>query len=57
MWIGVGSRHENEKNSGAGYFLEHLAFKVRSCARSGTGLHGELFYVFHLRIALLLRRL
>lgn len=43
MWIGVGSRHEDEKNNGAGYFLEHLAFKVRRYARSGTGLRGELF--------------
>ncbi|XP_062441683.1 cytochrome b-c1 complex subunit 1, mitochondrial isoform X1 [Rhea pennata] len=35
VWIGVGSRHENEKNNGAGYFLEHLAFKgtkKRPCA-------------------------
>ncbi len=29
MWIGAGSRYENEKNNGAGYFVEHLAFKVR----------------------------
>lgn len=29
MWIDVGSRYETEKNNGAGYFLEHLAFKVR----------------------------
>lgn len=28
MWIDVGSRYETEKNNGAGYFLEHLAFKV-----------------------------
>uniref|UniRef100_A0A8D0GGB2 Cytochrome b-c1 complex subunit 1, mitochondrial n=1 Tax=Sphenodon punctatus TaxID=8508 RepID=A0A8D0GGB2_SPHPU len=27
VWLGVGSRYENEKNNGAGYFLEHLAFK------------------------------
>ncbi|XP_069062329.1 cytochrome b-c1 complex subunit 1, mitochondrial [Pleurodeles waltl] len=27
VWIGAGSRYENEKNNGAGYFLEHLAFK------------------------------
>ncbi|XP_074770704.1 cytochrome b-c1 complex subunit 1, mitochondrial [Athene noctua] len=35
VWIGVGSRHENKKNNGAGYFLEHLAFKgtkKRPCA-------------------------
>lgn len=29
VWIDVGSRYENEKNNGAGYFVEHLAFKVR----------------------------
>lgn len=28
VWIDAGSRHETEKNNGAGYFLEHLAFKV-----------------------------
>lgn len=28
VWIDVGSRYENEKNNGAGYFVEHLAFKV-----------------------------
>ncbi|XP_061312012.1 cytochrome b-c1 complex subunit 1, mitochondrial [Pezoporus flaviventris] len=27
VWIGVGSRYENEKNNGAGFFVEHLAFK------------------------------
>ncbi|XP_025931277.1 cytochrome b-c1 complex subunit 1, mitochondrial isoform X4 [Apteryx rowi] len=35
VWIRVGSRYENEKNNGAGYFLEHLAFKgtkKRPCA-------------------------
>lgn len=30
VWIDVGSRYENEKNNGAGYFVEHLAFKVSS---------------------------
>lgn len=29
VWIDVGSRYETEKNNGAGYFVEHLAFKVR----------------------------
>ena len=29
VWIDVGSRYENEKNNGGGYFVEHLAFKVR----------------------------
>ncbi|XP_053325239.1 cytochrome b-c1 complex subunit 1, mitochondrial [Spea bombifrons] len=27
VWIGAGSRYENEKNNGSAYFLEHLAFK------------------------------
>ncbi|XP_072277308.1 cytochrome b-c1 complex subunit 1, mitochondrial [Pyxicephalus adspersus] len=27
VWIGAGSRYESPKNNGAGYFLEHLAFK------------------------------
>lgn len=28
VWIDVGSRFESEKENGAGYFVEHLAFKV-----------------------------
>uniref|UniRef100_A0A8C5E9H4 Cytochrome b-c1 complex subunit 1, mitochondrial n=1 Tax=Gouania willdenowi TaxID=441366 RepID=A0A8C5E9H4_GOUWI len=27
LWISVGSRYEREKNNGAGFFLEHMAFK------------------------------
>uniref|UniRef100_A0A8C4HPW8 Ubiquinol-cytochrome c reductase core protein 1 n=1 Tax=Dicentrarchus labrax TaxID=13489 RepID=A0A8C4HPW8_DICLA len=27
LWISVGSRYESEKNNGAGFFLEHMAFK------------------------------
>uniref|UniRef100_A0A1A8NKP8 Mitochondrial-processing peptidase subunit beta n=1 Tax=Nothobranchius pienaari TaxID=704102 RepID=A0A1A8NKP8_9TELE len=27
LWIGAGSRYENEKNNGTGFFLEHMAFK------------------------------
>lgn len=27
VWLGVGSRHENEKVSGISHFLEHMAFK------------------------------
>ncbi|KAI1890870.1 hypothetical protein AGOR_G00158050 [Albula goreensis] len=27
LWIGCGSRYENERNNGAGFFLEHMAFK------------------------------
>lgn len=38
VWIDVGSRYETEKNNGSGYFVEHLAFKVRllkSCVSPG----------------------
>lgn len=35
LWIGAGSRYENEKNNGAGFFLEHMAFK-------GTKKHTQL---------------
>lgn len=28
VWINSGSRWESEKNNGAGFFLEHMAFKV-----------------------------
>lgn len=56
MWIGAGSRYENEKNNGAGYFVEHLAFKVssRQCARSGIGLHGDsvLDVCWHVKLLL-----
>ncbi|GAA6088751.1 cytochrome b-c1 complex subunit 1, mitochondrial [Tachysurus ichikawai] len=34
LWINVGSRYESEKNNGAGFFLEHLAFK-------GTKKHSQ----------------
>ncbi|XP_026853431.2 cytochrome b-c1 complex subunit 1, mitochondrial [Electrophorus electricus] len=34
LWISVGSRYESEKNNGAGFFLEHLAFK-------GTKKHSQ----------------
>ncbi|CAH2311939.1 cytochrome b-c1 complex subunit 1, mitochondrial [Pelobates cultripes] len=27
VWIGAGSRYENEKNNGSAFFLEHLLFK------------------------------
>merc|ERR1719498_1060876 len=27
LWISTGSRYESEKNNGAGFFLEHMAFK------------------------------
>ena len=28
LWISAGSRYESERNNGAGFFLEHMAFKV-----------------------------
>ncbi|KAG7278216.1 hypothetical protein CRUP_012712 [Coryphaenoides rupestris] len=34
LWVGAGSRHESEKNNGAGFFLEHMAFK-------GTKKHAQ----------------
>ncbi|TVK90526.1 Cytochrome b-c1 complex subunit 1, mitochondrial [Bagarius yarrelli] len=34
LWINVGSRYESEKNNGAGFFFEHLAFK-------GTKKHSQ----------------
>lgn len=34
LWMNVGSRYENESNNGAGFFMEHMAFKVRG------GLYG-----------------
>lgn len=27
VWIGVGSRFENNDNNGSAHFLEHMAFK------------------------------
>ncbi|XP_064931777.1 cytochrome b-c1 complex subunit 1, mitochondrial isoform X1 [Columba livia] len=41
VWIRVGSRHENEKNNGAGYFLEHLAFKGTK-KRPGAAFEKEV---------------
>ncbi|KAK2091093.1 hypothetical protein P7K49_030377 [Saguinus oedipus] len=38
VWIDVGSRFETEKNNGAGYFVEHLAFKNRP----GSALEKEV---------------
>lgn len=32
LWIDAGSRYENERNNGTAHFLEHMAFKVRSCS-------------------------
>ncbi|VFV17295.1 cytochrome b-c1 complex subunit [Lynx pardinus] len=41
VWIDVGSRYETEKNNGAGYFLEHLAFKGTK-NRPGNALEKEV---------------
>ncbi|XP_022353565.1 cytochrome b-c1 complex subunit 1, mitochondrial isoform X3 [Enhydra lutris kenyoni] len=41
VWIDVGSRYETEKNNGAGYFLEHLAFKGTK-NRPGSALEKEV---------------
>uniref|UniRef100_K9IKF8 Cytochrome b-c1 complex subunit 1, mitochondrial n=1 Tax=Desmodus rotundus TaxID=9430 RepID=K9IKF8_DESRO len=41
VWIDVGSRYENEKNNGAGYFVEHLAFKGTK-NRPGSALEKEV---------------
>ncbi|CAB1314791.1 unnamed protein product [Coregonus sp. 'balchen'] len=35
LWISCGSRYETEKNNGAGFFLEHMAFK-------GTKKHPQM---------------
>ncbi len=41
VWIGVGSRYENEKNSGVSHFLEHLLFKG-SEKRSGRKIREDI---------------
>lgn len=41
VWIDAGSRYENEKNNGAGYFVEHLAFKGTK-NRPGSALEKEV---------------
>ncbi|KAM3914383.1 cytochrome b-c1 complex subunit 1, mitochondrial [Leptodactylus fuscus] len=41
VWVAAGSRYENEKNNGAGYFLEHLAFKGTK-KRPQTALEQEV---------------
>lgn len=38
VWIDVGSRYESERNNGAGYFVEHLAFKVSPAPARGLAL-------------------
>lgn len=37
VWIGVGSRHESEKLSGAAHFIEHMLFKGTT-TRTAAGL-------------------
>lgn len=41
VWLDVGSRYETEKNNGAGYFVEHLAFKGTK-NRPGSALEKEV---------------
>ncbi|XP_069873816.1 cytochrome b-c1 complex subunit 1, mitochondrial [Dipodomys merriami] len=41
VWINAGSRYENQKNNGAGYFVEHLAFKGTK-NRPGNALEKEI---------------
>ncbi|XP_009081575.1 PREDICTED: cytochrome b-c1 complex subunit 1, mitochondrial-like, partial [Acanthisitta chloris] len=41
VWIGAGSRHENAKNNGAGFFVEHLAFKGTK-TRPGPAFEKEV---------------
>ncbi|XP_032506016.1 cytochrome b-c1 complex subunit 1, mitochondrial isoform X6 [Phocoena sinus] len=41
VWIDAGSRYETEKNNGAGYFVEHLAFKGTK-NRPGIALEKEV---------------
>uniref|UniRef100_A0A8C0XAJ9 Peptidase M16 N-terminal domain-containing protein n=1 Tax=Castor canadensis TaxID=51338 RepID=A0A8C0XAJ9_CASCN len=41
VWINTGSRYENEKNNGAGYFVEHMAFKGTK-NRPGNALEKEV---------------
>uniref|UniRef100_A0A8C5TQU1 Ubiquinol-cytochrome c reductase core protein 1 n=1 Tax=Malurus cyaneus samueli TaxID=2593467 RepID=A0A8C5TQU1_9PASS len=44
VWIEAGSRYEDAKTNGAGFFVEHLAFKVRSWA---TSAHSCPIYSVH----------
>ena len=41
VWIGAGSRYENESNNGAAHFLEHMAFKGTS-KRTKEALEVEI---------------
>ena len=43
IWISVGSRYENKKNTGISHFIEHLLFKgsqKRSCRRIKEDIEG-----------------
>ncbi|XP_069865523.1 cytochrome b-c1 complex subunit 1, mitochondrial-like [Dipodomys merriami] len=48
VWINAGSRYENQKNNGAGYFVEHLAFKVRLVKFVFSGLSTSCSFVLFL---------
>lgn len=41
IWVGAGSRHENDKNSGISHFIEHLMFKGTE-KRSATDIAESL---------------
>lgn len=41
IWVGAGSRHENERNSGISHFIEHLMFKGTE-KRTATQIAEEL---------------
>ncbi|XP_064161450.1 cytochrome b-c1 complex subunit 1, mitochondrial-like [Anguilla rostrata] len=42
LWIECGSRYETEKNNGAGFFLEHMAFKgTKKLSQSALELEVE----------------
>ncbi|WP_018660138.1 M16 family metallopeptidase [Heyndrickxia acidiproducens] len=48
IWIGIGSRNENEKNNGISHFLEHMFFKgtekrsARDIAESFDSIGGQV---------------
>lgn len=45
LWISAGSRYESEKNNGAGFFLEHMAFKVVISCLLDLQAPSELLYL------------
>lgn len=38
VWIGAGSRFENNSNNGVAHFLEHMIFKVIIARKVNIGL-------------------